>query len=141
MAADTVENQQKLEEHLKSSLRQAEGKLAGFRKSHIRLVTASVLSSGVTTLIAGVTAAVGQALQIGTEGWRTACIVAAIFGFVSTVSTGYSQQLKTSDRLAEGKQCVSQLKYLEAVLTTGSKSLPEVAKEYEDIVKTYPDFI
>jgi hypothetical protein len=141
MAADGLENQQKLAERVQASLQNAQQTVTGYQKTHRRLMITSVFSSAVTTLVAGVTAAVGQAAQIGTPGWRTACIVAAIFGFISTMSTGFTQQLGTSDRLAEGKHCVAQLKLLEIAVSTQSKSWPELAREFEDIAKAYPEYI
>ena len=141
MAVNEVENQQKLAGRVKTSLYNAEQKVTGYQKTHRRLMTTTVFSSAVTTLVAGVTAAVGQAAQIGTDGWRLACIIAAIFGFISTVSTGFTQQLGTSDRLAEGKHCVAQLKFLEIAISTQSKSWAELAREFEDIAKAYPEYI
>ena len=141
MAADGLENQERLTGRVKISLHNAEHRVADYQRTHRRLMMTTVFSSGVTTLVAGITAAVGPAAQIGTAGWRTACIVAAVFGFISTVSTGFTQQLGTSDRLAEGKHCVAQLKLLEIAISTQSKSWPEIAREFEDIAKAYPDYI
>lgn len=69
------------------------------------------------------------------------CIIAAVFAFGSTASTGLHQQLKIGDRLSEGTQCVGRLKSLDVVMTTGSRGWDEIAKEYEEIAKTYPELI
>lgn len=126
---------------IEASLRKAEGMVSGFRKTNNRIMITAIISSGASTLVAGLTAAFGQAADIGTDGWRTACIIAAVFGFVSTVSTGINQQLKISDRLSEGKQCVGKLRYLNVAITTGGSNWEEISKEYEDTVKTFPEFI
>ena len=49
--------------------------------------------------------------------------------------------MKYSDRLSEGKQCVGKLRYLNVVIGTGSKDLNEITTEYEEIVKTYSEYI
>ncbi len=141
MSDDELKSQNKLSEIVGASLKKAEGVVANLRKTHNRVVVTTIFSSGAATLIAGITAAVGPSAGIGTEGWRTACILAAIFGFVSTVSSGLSQQMKYSDRLSEGKQCVGKLRYLIVVIGTGSKDFDEITTEYEEIVKTYSEYI
>ncbi len=72
------------------SLQKAEEAVANLQKTHSRIVVTTLFSSGAATLIAGITAATGPSAEIGIEGWRTACILAAIFGFVSTVGSGLS---------------------------------------------------
>lgn len=141
MPGSGTDQYQQLTARIQTSLRAAEGAVAGYQKRHNRLMATTIVSSAVSTLVAGVTAATGQAAQIGTEGWRTACIIAAIFGFISTLSTGFVQQLKTSDRLAEGKQCLGQLKSLEVVIATAGKSWDEVTREYQEIVRSFPDLL
>jgi len=123
------------------SLQKAEEAVANLQKTHSRIVVTTLFSSGAATLIAGITAATGPSAEIGIEGWRTACILAAIFGFVSTVGSGLSQQMKYSERLSEGKQCVGRLRYLNVVGATGSKDMGEISKEYEEIVKEYSEYI
>jgi len=130
-----------LSKSIEASLRKAEGMVAGFRKTNNRILITAIVCSGASTLVAGLAAAFGPAADIGTDGWRTACIFAAVFGFISTVSTGISQQLKISDRLSEGKQCVGKLRYLNVAITTGGSNWEEIRKEYEETVKSFPDFI
>jgi len=141
MSKDIIEENKKLSKSIEASLRKAERIVADFRKTNNRIVITSIVSSGTATLVAGLAAALGEGADIGTDGWRTACIIAAIFGFVSTVTTGISQQLKISDRLSEGKQCVGKLRYLNVATTTGRSNWEEISKEYEETVKTFPDFI
>ena len=141
MPGSGIEPNKQLVERIQASLQAAEGAVAVYQKRHNRLMGTTIVSSAVSTLVAGVTAATGQAAQIGTQGWRTACIIAAIFGFISTVSTGFVQQLKTSERLAEGKQCLGQLKSLEVLIATAGKSRDEITREYQEIVRNYPDLL
>lgn len=141
MSEKGIGENKKLSKSIEASLKKAEGMVAGFRKTNTRILITTIVSSGASTLVAGLAAAFGQAADIGTDGWRAACIVAAIFGFISTVSTGIGQQLKISDRLSEGKQCVGKLRYLNVAITTGRSNWEEISKEYEETVKTFPEFI
>ena len=141
MSKDGIEERRKVTESVKASLRKAGAIVSDYRKKKNRLLTTTMISSTAVTLVAGITAAIGPVAGTGVEGWRMACIIAAIFGFVSTVSTGLSEQLKISDRLSEGRQGVGKLRYLDVVITTGNKSWEEITKEYEEIAKAYPDLI
>ena len=98
-------------------------------------------SSAAATLVAGITAASGPIIGSGTEGWRLACIIAAIFGFAATVSNGLGQQLKVNEHLIECTHCVNKLRLLNLGITTGNKSQEDISKEYEEIVSNYPEFI
>jgi len=142
MSEELIEGRQKqLRESLKASIHKAEGLLNGSQKANTRLLSTTIVSSAAATLVAGVTAAVGPVAGVGTEGWRLACIVAALFGFVSTVSTGMTQQLKIGDRLSEGKQAIARMRLLDVAITTGSKDWSAIAKEYEEIAKAYPEWM
>ena len=141
MSKGETEERRKVTESVKASLRKAGEIVSGYRKKKNRLLFAAMISSTAATLVAGVTAAAGPTADIGTEGWRTACIIAAIFGFISTVSTGLSEQLKISDRISDGSQGIGRLKYLDILITTGNKSWEEITEEYEEIAKAYPELI
>ena len=43
--------------------------------------------------------------------------------------------------LSQGNLCASQLTALDAAIVTSSHSWEEMTKEYEDIVKAYPDLV
>jgi hypothetical protein len=126
---------------VKASLQKAEGIISGRRKANTSLLVTGMTTSAASTLVAGITAAQGPLIGSGIEGWRVSCIIAAIFACAATISTGLSQQLKINDRILEGTQCVGKLKSLDVAITTGSRGLEEISKEYEEIAKTYPEFI
>jgi hypothetical protein len=126
---------------VKASLLKAEGIISGRRKANTSLLVTGMATSAASTFVAGLTAAQGPLIGEGIEGWRVSCIIAAVFAFAATISTGLSQQLKINDRIAEGTQCVGKLKSLDVAITTGSRSWEEITKEYEEIAKTYPEFI
>jgi len=130
-----------LAKSVKASLRKTEGIISGRRKANTSLLVTGMTTSAASTFVAGITAAQGPLIGVGIEGWRVSCIIAAVFAFAATISTGLSQQLKINDRIAEGTQCVGKLKSLDVAITTGSRSLEEITKEYEEIATIYPEFI
>ena len=113
-------------------------RLRRLRRTNTTLVVSGVLTSGLATLITGVTAATGPLLLEGIPGWRLACALGAVFSFGATVSVGLAQSLKVSERLAETRECSGRLRALEVALTTGSRPWRDVAMEYKQILKTYP---
>jgi len=126
---------------IKSSLVKTEKAVSSHRRKNKSLLIASMTFSGASTLVAGITSAGGPIIGSGIEGWRLACIVAAVLGFISTISTGVSQQLETSDHLLEGTLCLGKLKSLDMSITIGSRTREEIIKEYEQIAESYPKFI
>ncbi len=131
---------------VKASLNVAKEKTARIRKTDSQLFIANVISPAAATLLAGITAAVGgdqlfqqAAAQSVNGGWRFACILVAIFGFIATVSGMFKKQF--DDRLVQGNQCVGRLLSLDLAITTGSSGWEEAAKEYGEIVKAFPEFI
>ena len=141
MSTELTQNRDELARRVRSSLNKADEIISGRKKVNTGLLITGMTSSAAATLIAGITAAQGPVIGTGTEGWRLACIVAAIFGFASTVSSGLSQQLKVTDHLSEGKQCANKLKLLDVGITTGNKSWEEITQEFEEIARTYPEYI
>lgn len=130
-----------LTELLKRNVVRVEGKVSKYRSQYNRILTISLVSSGAATLVAGITSAAGEAAEIGIEGWRLACIIAAVFGFVSTISSGVIQQRNLNDRLSDGKECLSRLRYLNTVIVTGSRELSEISREYEELAVKYSELI
>ena len=131
---------------VKASLNTAKIKTARIRKTDSQWFVANVVSPAAATLLAGLTAAVGgntlfvqAASQSNDGGWRLACILMAIFGFIATVSGMFKKQF--DDRLVQGNQCVGRLLSLDLAITTGSSNWEEVTKEYREIVKAFPEFI
>jgi hypothetical protein len=122
-------------------LSKAEAYASRLQTINTRLLVAGLLNSAGATLVAGVTAAGGPIVGEGIPGWRLACIVAAVLGFVSTVTIGLSQQLKISERLANGQECLGKLRRLDLSIATGSRNWDEITEEYQSIVATYPDVI
>ena len=126
---------------VKSSLGKTQKFLSGQKKTNSGLLISSMTFSSASTLVAGITSAAGPVVGSGIEGWRMACIAAAVFGFIATISTGISQQLKMDDQILEGRQCLGKLKALDTSITIGSRPAAEILQEYEEIARSYPKFI
>jgi hypothetical protein len=141
MSAQGTADRELFAGRVKESLERARQYAGRLRKLNTRLLIASVIASAAATLVAGVTAATGPIVGEGIPGWRLACIAAAGFGFVSTLSVGAHQQLGLSDKLADGHQCVARLKFLDLAMATGSRDWDEITKEYESILTAYPEVI
>jgi hypothetical protein len=141
MSKEPAPDRDALTRRVKASLRKAQQVASRLRQAHTRLLVTGIASSAASTLVAGITAAGGPVVGEGTEGWRVACIVAAVFAFVSTVSAALGQQLKVSDRLSKGTQCVGRLRALDVAIATSSQSWEEIVQEYQEIANTYPEFI
>ena len=148
---DTVRHP-KMQDHagfaasVKTSLSAAKNKTASIRKRDSQLFVANVVSPAAATLLATLAATIGgnsiftqAAAQSEDGGWRLACILVAIFGFIATVSGVFKKQFE--DRLTQGNQCVGRLLTLDLAITTASSSWEEAAREYGEIVKSFPEFI
>jgi hypothetical protein len=127
--------QDRLRQHVQASLRRAEMYTSNLRKTYTRLVIGGLISSAATTLVAGGAVLQGITIGLGIGGWASSCFVAAVLGFVSTICVGVVQQLKLGERLPLGQICVGRLRALDLELTTGTREWPEIAKEYEAVIK------
>ena len=141
MSSESGQDRDLITGSIKSSLLKVQKFVSSRQKTNSRLMVASMAFSGASTLVAGITSAGGPIVGSGIEGWRLACIVAAVFGFSSTISTGIIQQLDSTDRLSEGKECINKLRSLDLGITTGSKNWGEVIKEYEELAISFPELI
>jgi MFS family permease len=140
MSPDSTVNRDALTQHIQAALQTAEARSRRLRKTNTYLTFTSLLSSAVSTLIAGVTAAQGPLIGQGVEGWRLACWLAAIFGVVTTLSAGISQQFRIGERLAAGELCAGRLKALQTAMAVDSRRWDEIALEFEAVVRDSPDF-
>lgn len=141
MTSEPTQDRKALAQRVRASLQKTEERTAGLWTANTRLLVSGMVSSAASTLVAGITAVQGPIIGKGVNGWRVACIVAAVFGFVATVCTGLVQQLKIGDRLSKGNQCLGKLRSLDLAITTGSQSWEEIVQEYQEIVKAYPELV
>jgi len=141
MATESGQDRKLITKSIKSSLHKAQDFVSRRKRTNSRLLIASMAFSGASTLVAGITSAGGPIIGTGIEGWRLACIAAAVFGFSSTISTGVIQQLDSTDRLSKGKECLNKLRALDLGITTGKKNWEEILKEYEELAINFPELI
>jgi hypothetical protein len=134
-------NRQVFAERVRESLERAEDHAAHLRRMNTRTLVSGVVTSGVATLVTGVTALGGPIVGEGIPGWRLACIVGAIFAFLSSLFVGLNQQLRIGDRLSQGTECAGRLRFLDLAITTGSREWHDITKEYESILTTYPEVV
>jgi hypothetical protein len=130
---------------VKTSLAGAREKVARIRRTDAQLFVTNVISPAAATLIAALAAAIGgnrmfsqAAAQTEDGGWVLACGLVAVFGFIATVSGVFKKQF--DDRLASGSQCIGRLLALDLAITSGNTDWNEAAKEYSEVIKTFPDF-
>jgi hypothetical protein len=130
-----------ISERILNGLNHLETRMQQLQRANTGLLASGIVSSAASTLVTGVTAANGPVLGSGTPGWRLACIIAAVFSFGATIAVGLNQRLKIGEKLAEGRQCTGHLRALEVAMVTGSRPRDEIVKEYEELVRTYPDLV
>lgn len=130
-----------LSQRIRDSLRRAENYTTHLRRNYTRLVIGGLIGSTVTVLVAGGTAVQGPLVGSGVEGWRLACIVAAILSLISTICVGLVQQLKLGERVPQGQLCIGRLRALDIALAIKGSEFDEIAKEYEEVVKAFPEVI
>ena len=131
---------------VKASLSAARTKVASLRQTNTWLFIMNVVAPALAALIAALAAVAGgnevfaqAARQSVDGGWKLACILVAIFGFIGTVSGVFKKQF--DDRLALGTQCVGRLLMLDSDLATQSRTFEETAREYGEIVRAFPEFV
>ena len=131
---------------VKASLTHAREKTTNIRRTDSQLFMTNVISPAAATLIATIATVIGgntmfaqAAAQVEDGGWRVACILVAVFGFIATVSGMFKKQF--DDRLAQGNQCVGRLISLDLALATGSGSWEEANREYSEILKAFSEFV
>ncbi len=131
---------------VKASLDAAKRKTDAIRRSDSQLFIANVISPAAATLLAGFATVIGgnqmfpqAAAQMEDGGWKLACFLVAIFGFIATVSGMFKKQF--DDRLAQGNHCVGELLELDLEITAGVSDWDAAAKKYGEIVKMHPEFV
>lgn len=127
-----------LGERLYASLKNAERNANRLGRTNGVLSLGGVVASAATTALTGWTGVAGPITGDSMFDWRLACILAAVLGFISTVSMGLSQQARIGDRLARSNECIGRLKSLEFALAAQTQSAQDLWKEYAEILKQYP---
>jgi len=133
--------QETLAEDIQNSLKNAEIKASRSGKLNSLLLVVSSITAAASTLVAGVTAAAGPVIGEGPSGWVISCVVAAIFGFITTVCIGINQSFGFAEKLSRTNECAGRLKSLDVSLRTGRADWNDVATEYEQIIREFSEEI
>ena len=141
MGNTSVTQNDALTHDIHESLKNAEFKASRSRKFNSILLVTSSITAATSTLIAGITAANGPVIGEGTSGWVISCIIAAVFGFVTTVCIGVNQGFGFAERLSRTNECAGRLKSLEVSIKTGRANWNDVASEYEQIIREFTEEI
>jgi len=126
---------------IKECLRKVEIISTNLKKSNSRYITISLVASALATLLAGLTAVLGPLAGQGASAWRFTCGAVAGFTALAGLMTGLHQRLSIGDRLAKAYACAGRLNALEIALTITKRDPVLVAKEFEEVTASYPDFI
>jgi hypothetical protein len=127
------------EKRVGDGLLKAERYCARLQRWNTTLLSLGLLSSSLSTLVGGLTAAHGPVIGAGTPGWKMSCALTAGFAFLTTLSMALQQQLKFGERLSAANQAAGRLRSLELSLATGSRPREEVMKEFEEILRSNPE--
>ena len=134
-------NLQGISQRITENLRRVMEQQAGLRRLNSILIVTSLVSSGLTTLLTGLTAARGPIIASGVTGWQLACAMAAVLSFVGALCSGLAQQMRVGERLAKTLECLGRLKALDASVLAGSRADSEIAVEYENILRNYGEVL
>ncbi|HVO73482.1 MAG TPA: hypothetical protein VMT35_05635 [Ignavibacteriaceae bacterium] len=130
-----------IREKIKESLLKVNTQAARLRSSNFRLITVSLCASAFATLLAGLTAALGPLAGQGAPAWKITCGAVAGFTALAGLMTGLHQKLGISDRLAKSFACAGRLNSLEISLSISKKDPVSIAKEYEELIGSYPELL
>lgn len=139
MSTELPPDHDELKREIRKSLEHAEANAAHLKKTNTRLLIASIVTSAATTLVTAVAAASGPVVGDGTAGWQVSCAIAAVFGFATTVCVSLNQQLRLADRLSKANESGGRLKSLVVAMSAGSRDRDDIATEYAEIVRDYPE--
>lgn len=126
---------------IKDGLNRSGSRTAELRRANSRLIWLSLIASAVATMLAAVTAAAGPLAGEGPPAWRLTCGSIAVLTGMSGLLTGAHQRLNVSEKLASAIACTGKLRSMELALTVTGRDPGEVARDYEDLVATYQEFL
>ncbi|MEO8168259.1 MAG: hypothetical protein ABI623_08430 [bacterium] len=135
-------------EKIRTGIRKSDGEIKSLKKKNSRYIIIGLVASALSTIIAGTAAALGPAMALALTGqsvpgpaWKLTCGAVAICTGIATIFTGLQKQLSIAERLAKSTMCAGKLHSLEFALTVNNRETPEVAKEYELAIASYPEII
>jgi hypothetical protein len=128
-------------EKINEGIRKSDQQTSVLKKKNSRYISAGIIASALSTVIAGTAAAVGPAIGQGPGAWKLTCAAVALCTGVATILTGLQKQLSIGERLIKATACSGKLHSLDFALTVNNRDTAEVAKEYETAISAYPEII
>jgi hypothetical protein len=99
----------------------------------------SLISAASTTFITAFAATQGPIVGSGIAGWKFSCAIAALFGFGTTIVEGL--KYPTGVKLLQSRLCLERLQLLDTSLRYSQRSVEDIAREFDEIVRIYPETI
>ncbi|MGE5798141.1 MAG: hypothetical protein ACM34N_15255 [Ignavibacteria bacterium] len=130
-----------IREKIKESLRKVNAQAGKLKKANSRLIFINLIATAIATLLAGLTAALGPLAGQGPPAWKLTCGAVAGFTALSGLMTGLHQKLSISEKLAKSFACAGRLNSLEISLSISKKDPGIAAKEYEELISSYPELL
>ncbi len=119
---------------VQQSLGQAQSHAKRFRKWDVALLLVSIVLGTLTTVLAGGTAASGDAAAAMLGGWRLVCLVVAVLAAAGTIAGALHQSFRVTDRLSEAVTCVAKLQSLQLALSMTDVDARDAAETYRQIL-------
>jgi len=126
---------------IRDGLRTAEGRVQNLRSRSSRFILVNLVCGALGTIVAGLAAAAGPVAGSGPHAWKLTCAAVAVLTASSTFFSGLNQQLAIPDHLAKATTCMARLRALEMEMTEMNRDLADVARQYEDVVASYDEFM
>ena len=128
-------------ERIREGIRRSDRESSELKKKNSRYITVGITASALSTVIAGATAALGPLIGQGVPAWKFTCGAIAVCTGIATVFTGLQKQFSIAEQLAKATSCSGKLHSLEFGLTVNNRDTAETAKEYENVIASYPEII
>jgi hypothetical protein len=141
MGIGTEEPKTAILRRIREGLGKAQGRAEKLKRTNTRLIYLSLSSSTIATALAGLTAAVGPLAGEGPPAWRLTCAAIAVVTALSGLLSGMHQRMNISDQLARAITCAGRFRALEVALTVTGRDVLQVAKEYEELIANYQEYV
>ena len=134
-------NQNGLLKRIQDSRLKVETVSKNLKKANSRFIYISIIASSLATLLSGLTAALGPLAGQGAPAWKITCGGVAVLTAFAGIFTGLHQRMSIPERLSKCYLCLGKLNSLELALTVTKRDPLGVAKDFEDVIVSYQDFL
>lgn len=132
---------QGLQTIVRRSLGCAQQSAMKLRRRSARLVYVGVVAAALSTAVGANAAARGPLKGQGPGAWKLTCAMSAVLSACAAIAVGLNQQMGLADRLARAMVCAGRLRALEVEMSLGGRASTEVAREYEELLGNYQEFM